>query len=78
MNLGFLIVLIMSAQHLYPDERSERVTKNLLVATCMAVIGSTFQFGFNTGVINAPQAIIQDFYNQTMFYRYVAACRLVK
>uniref|UniRef100_A0A8D3BN46 Major facilitator superfamily (MFS) profile domain-containing protein n=1 Tax=Scophthalmus maximus TaxID=52904 RepID=A0A8D3BN46_SCOMX len=34
-----------------------------------AVIGS-LQFGYNTGVINAPQKIIEKFINETWFQRY--------
>uniref|UniRef100_A0A3P9AYC7 Solute carrier family 2, facilitated glucose transporter member 1 n=1 Tax=Maylandia zebra TaxID=106582 RepID=A0A3P9AYC7_9CICH len=34
-----------------------------------AVIGS-LQFGYNTGVINAPQEVIENFINQTWYHRY--------
>uniref|UniRef100_A0A3B4FA56 Solute carrier family 2, facilitated glucose transporter member 1-like n=1 Tax=Pundamilia nyererei TaxID=303518 RepID=A0A3B4FA56_9CICH len=34
-----------------------------------AVIGS-LQFGYNTGVINAPQEVIENFINQTWYQRY--------
>uniref|UniRef100_H2Y404 Major facilitator superfamily (MFS) profile domain-containing protein n=1 Tax=Ciona savignyi TaxID=51511 RepID=H2Y404_CIOSA len=46
------------------------VTKSLLLATSMAVVGSTFQFGYNTGVINAPQKTIEQFFNLTYITRY--------
>ncbi|KAF5904687.1 solute carrier family 2, facilitated glucose transporter member 1-like [Clarias magur] len=46
-----------------------QVTLQLMVAVGTAVIGS-LQFGYNTGVINAPQAIIEEFYNETWFNRY--------
>uniref|UniRef100_F6TVX8 Solute carrier family 2, facilitated glucose transporter member 1-like n=1 Tax=Ciona intestinalis TaxID=7719 RepID=F6TVX8_CIOIN len=46
------------------------VTKTLVLATSMAVVGSTFQFGYNTGVINAPQKTIEQFYNVTFLNRY--------
>lgn len=36
----------------------------------MAVTGSTFQFGYNTGVINAPEKVIKQFFNETFFQRY--------
>lgn len=44
-------------------------TRNLVLAASAAVIGSSFQFGYNTGVINAPGAIIQEFMNDTHFER---------
>uniref|UniRef100_H2Y400 Major facilitator superfamily (MFS) profile domain-containing protein n=1 Tax=Ciona savignyi TaxID=51511 RepID=H2Y400_CIOSA len=50
------------------------VTKSLLLATSMAVVGSTFQFGYNTGVINAPQKTIEQFFNLT----YITRCNLNK
>jgi len=37
----------------------------------MAIVGSTFQFGYNTGVINAPQHVIETFFNETFQQRYV-------
>jgi len=49
---------------------NSKITSSLVTCTLMAVVGSTFQFGYNTGVINAPEAIIKDFCNQTYFKRY--------
>ncbi|KAJ7411690.1 Solute carrier family 2, facilitated glucose transporter member 1 [Willisornis vidua] len=40
-----------------------------MLAVGGAVLGS-LQFGYNTGVINAPQKVIEDFYNRTWLYRY--------
>jgi MFS transporter, SP family, solute carrier family 2 (facilitated glucose transporter), member 1 len=34
-----------------------------------AVLGSAFQFGYNTGVINAPGQLIRDFINETHIER---------
>ncbi|XP_066546499.1 solute carrier family 2, facilitated glucose transporter member 1 isoform X1 [Amia ocellicauda] len=48
---------------------SEQVTFQLMMAVGAAVIGS-LQFGYNTGVINAPQKIIETFYNETWYDRY--------
>ncbi|GAA6107305.1 solute carrier family 2, facilitated glucose transporter member 1-like [Tachysurus ichikawai] len=45
------------------------MTLQLMMSVGAAVIGS-LQFGYNTGVINAPQVIIEDFYNETWFARY--------
>ena len=53
------------------DMISGKITKSLALAVSMAVVGSTFQFGYNTGVINAPELIIRDFYNATFFSRLV-------
>ncbi|KAI4881010.1 hypothetical protein NFI96_011259 [Prochilodus magdalenae] len=50
-------------------EGEKKVTLNLILAVGTAVIGS-LQFGYNTGVINAPQKIIESFYNETWLDRY--------
>lgn len=42
-----------------------KVTPSLVFAIAVATIGS-FQFGYNTGVINAPEMIIKDFLNYTL------------
>ncbi|OBS78815.1 hypothetical protein A6R68_18805 [Neotoma lepida] len=64
-----------------PEARSrEKVTGRLMLAVGGAVLGS-LQFGYNTGVINAPQKedaegsgwmlkVIEEFYNQTWAHRY--------
>ncbi|KAM4819670.1 solute carrier family 2, facilitated glucose transporter member 3 isoform 2-T4 [Thomomys bottae] len=44
---------------------SHKVTPSLIFAISVATIGS-FQFGYNTGVINAPEMIIRDFLNYTL------------
>ncbi|XP_013008458.1 solute carrier family 2, facilitated glucose transporter member 3-like isoform X2 [Cavia porcellus] len=46
-------------------ERRHRVTPSLVFAISIAAIGS-FQFGYNTGVINAPEMIITEFINSTL------------
>ncbi|XP_062402395.1 solute carrier family 2, facilitated glucose transporter member 1-like [Sardina pilchardus] len=51
------------------DSGGKQVTLQLLLAVGTAVIGS-LQFGYNTGVINAPELIIKGFYNETWFDRY--------
>ncbi|KAF6730238.1 Solute carrier family 2, facilitated glucose transporter member 1 [Oryzias melastigma] len=45
------------------------VTPHLMLAVGTAVIGS-LQFGYNTGVINAPQNTIESFYNETWSSRF--------
>ncbi|XDA83838.1 hypothetical protein R6Z07F_013705 [Ovis aries] len=42
-----------------------KITAPLIFAISVATIGS-FQFGYNTGVINAPEAIIKDFLNYAL------------
>lgn len=51
------------------EPSSKKVTGRLMLAVGGAVLGS-LQFGYNTGVINAPQKIIEDFYNKTWMDRY--------
>ncbi|XP_036961631.1 solute carrier family 2, facilitated glucose transporter member 1-like isoform X2 [Acanthopagrus latus] len=50
-------------------ESMGQLTPQLIMAVGTAVIGS-FQFGYNTGVINAPQNIIENFYNETWTSRF--------
>ncbi|XP_061542928.1 solute carrier family 2, facilitated glucose transporter member 1-like isoform X1 [Phycodurus eques] len=50
-------------------ECTGEVTPQLMMAVGTAVIGS-LQFGYNTGVINAPQNIIENFYNETWTSRF--------
>ncbi|KAI3369815.1 hypothetical protein L3Q82_024639 [Scortum barcoo] len=47
----------------------QQITFPLLMSVGSAVIGS-LQFGYNTGVINAPQKIIENFINETWSERY--------
>ncbi|XP_034291868.1 solute carrier family 2, facilitated glucose transporter member 3-like isoform X1 [Pantherophis guttatus] len=52
-----------------PIEQSEKkITCSLLAAVSVAAIGS-LQFGYNTGVINAPEVIIKGFFNDTSLER---------
>ncbi|XP_070757954.1 solute carrier family 2, facilitated glucose transporter member 1 isoform X2 [Enoplosus armatus] len=48
---------------------ASKITFPLMMSVGAAVIGS-LQFGYNTGVINAPQKIIEKFINETWFERY--------
>ncbi|CAG11830.1 unnamed protein product, partial [Tetraodon nigroviridis] len=47
----------------------QQITFHLLLSVGAAVIGS-LQFGYNTGVINAPQKVIEGFINNTWSERY--------
>ncbi|XP_066487972.1 solute carrier family 2, facilitated glucose transporter member 3-like [Tiliqua scincoides] len=49
-------------------EGKKKVTGSLVFAVSIAVIGS-LQYGYNTGVINAPEEIIREFINQTWIGR---------
>uniref|UniRef100_A0A672LP38 Solute carrier family 2, facilitated glucose transporter member 5 n=1 Tax=Sinocyclocheilus grahami TaxID=75366 RepID=A0A672LP38_SINGR len=51
------------------ESNKKQLTLQLLMSVGTAVIGS-LQFGYNTGVINAPQKIIETFYNETWHKRY--------
>ncbi|KAL4688763.1 hypothetical protein H8959_005015 [Pygathrix nigripes] len=44
---------------------TQKVTPALIFAITVATIGS-FQFGYNTGVINAPEKIIKEFINKNL------------
>ncbi|XP_062930925.1 solute carrier family 2, facilitated glucose transporter member 3 [Cynocephalus volans] len=44
---------------------TQKVTPPLIFAVAVATIGS-FQYGYNTGVINAPENIIKNFLNYTI------------
>ncbi|XP_069071619.1 solute carrier family 2, facilitated glucose transporter member 4 [Pleurodeles waltl] len=48
--------------------KQKRVTGRLVLAVFTAVLGS-LQFGYNIGVINAPQKIIEQSYNATWMHR---------
>ncbi|XP_044612334.1 solute carrier family 2, facilitated glucose transporter member 3 isoform X1 [Equus asinus] len=47
------------------ESNKHDVTASLIFAISIATIGS-FQFGYNTGVINAPEMIIRDFLNYSL------------
>ncbi|KAG5838954.1 hypothetical protein ANANG_G00229210 [Anguilla anguilla] len=51
------------------ESSGKQVTVQLMLAVGAAVIGS-LQFGYNTGVINAPEKTIESFYNETWIERY--------
>ncbi|XP_037346728.2 solute carrier family 2, facilitated glucose transporter member 1 [Pungitius pungitius] len=50
-------------------DSGKKVTFTLMLSVGAAVIGS-LQFGYNTGVINAPQKVIEKYINETWFQRY--------
>uniref|UniRef100_A0A1A7XNN5 Solute carrier family 2 (Facilitated glucose transporter), member 1b n=1 Tax=Iconisemion striatum TaxID=60296 RepID=A0A1A7XNN5_9TELE len=50
-------------------DSGKQLTFPLMISIGAAVIGS-LQFGYNSGVINAPQKIIENFINETWYERY--------
>uniref|UniRef100_A0A671Q1F7 Solute carrier family 2, facilitated glucose transporter member 3-like n=1 Tax=Sinocyclocheilus anshuiensis TaxID=1608454 RepID=A0A671Q1F7_9TELE len=63
---------LISLSHLYGCGREgerKQVTCYLLFSLSTAVIGS-LQFGYNTGVINAPEQKLRAFFNATWMERY--------
>ncbi|CAI5783504.1 solute carrier family 2, facilitated glucose transporter member 3-like [Podarcis lilfordi] len=51
-----------------PSLLLQKITCPLVTAVLVAVIGS-LQFGYNTGVINAPAAVIKEFFNESWIER---------
>lgn len=37
------------------------------IAAC--TLGSSFQYGYNTGIVNAPEKVLKEFYNKTYYNR---------
>lgn len=50
--------------------RSEGLTGHLVFAIAAAALGSSFQHGYNTGVVNAPQVLVQNFINESYYSKY--------
>lgn len=46
------------------------LTSHLVFAIAAAALGSSFQHGYNTGVVNAPEKLVQDFINETYSARF--------
>ncbi|XP_015917703.1 solute carrier family 2, facilitated glucose transporter member 1 [Parasteatoda tepidariorum] len=46
------------------------LTSHLVFAIASAALGSSFQHGYNTGVTNIPQLLIQKFINDTYYERF--------
>ncbi|GFY65022.1 solute carrier family 2, facilitated glucose transporter member 3 [Trichonephila inaurata madagascariensis] len=53
-----------------PHLRTPGLTGHLVFAIAAAAFGSSFQHGYNTGVVNAPQRLVEKFINETYFARY--------
>lgn len=69
----------MEAQEVVPEpkpgpeqdsgQRKGKLTPVLLVTSLVAAFGSSFQYGYNVAVIDAPSKDMQNFYNQTYYER---------
>ncbi|XP_035219475.1 solute carrier family 2, facilitated glucose transporter member 1-like isoform X1 [Stegodyphus dumicola] len=53
-----------------PHLRRSGLPGHLVIAIAAAALGSSFQHGYNTGVVNAPQAVIEKFITDTYFAKY--------
>ncbi|XP_074601458.1 solute carrier family 2, facilitated glucose transporter member 1-like isoform X3 [Brevipalpus obovatus] len=51
------------------SSQSQMITSRLVFAIAAGAIGSSFQHGYNTGVLNTPQSKIESFINSTIFSR---------
>ena len=50
------------------DNESSGVTFWLLYTTIVCVVGSSFQFGYNLAVINAPEEVSMKFHSMNYHY----------
>lgn len=53
-----------------PSQKLEALTGTLVLAILSSGIGSAFHHGFNLGVLNAPQKLLEDFINDTYTQRF--------
>ncbi|XP_029358172.1 solute carrier family 2, facilitated glucose transporter member 9 [Echeneis naucrates] len=56
--------------HKMADSKKEPVTACLLSAAFFGALGSSFLYGYNLSVVNAPAQYIKAFYNKTWLERY--------
>ncbi|CAN7986370.1 unnamed protein product [Ixodes hexagonus] len=49
---------------------TQGLTRHLVFAIAAAALGSAFQHGYNTGVVNAPQLLVEEFINDTYNHRF--------
>ncbi|XP_064821708.1 solute carrier family 2, facilitated glucose transporter member 9 isoform X2 [Oncorhynchus masou masou] len=56
--------------HKKSTEKPQRITACLVNAAFFGALGSSFLYGYNLSVVNAPALYIKTFYNQTWMERY--------
>jgi len=62
-------VNLLSRETIYRPTSQTGLNGRLMFAVAAAVLGSSFQHGYNTGVVNAPQKLIEDFIRTTLANR---------
>ncbi|XP_002416267.2 solute carrier family 2, facilitated glucose transporter member 1 isoform X1 [Ixodes scapularis] len=55
---------------LHRGDGEHGLTRHLVFAIAAAALGSAFQHGYNTGVVNAPQLLVEEFINDTYNHRF--------
>lgn len=53
-----------------PHHDEHGLTRHLVFAIAAAALGSAFQHGYNTGVVNAPQKLVEEFIADTYEHRF--------
>ncbi|XP_074650685.1 solute carrier family 2, facilitated glucose transporter member 3-like isoform X2 [Tubulanus polymorphus] len=53
------------SETLLGSPKKSLLTGKLLFSISACVIGTSFNFGYNTGVVNAPQLVLEEFLNET-------------
>ncbi|XP_075762742.1 solute carrier family 2, facilitated glucose transporter member 5 isoform X3 [Pelodiscus sinensis] len=66
-----LAYVILPVLYILIKKHISRAKMTLLLAcvTLVSAFGSSFQYGYNVSVINNPEVIMKNFYNQTYFNR---------
>ncbi|XP_054271345.1 solute carrier family 2, facilitated glucose transporter member 1-like isoform X1 [Macrosteles quadrilineatus] len=62
-------VNLLSRETIYRPTRQTGLNGRLVFAVAAAALGSSFQHGYGTGVVNAPQKLIEDFIRNVLANR---------